>query len=583
MMTQGIQNFLNRRFGIFIHWGVYSTLGGRYQGKTMPFIGEWAQSCFRIPNREYEELAAAFNPVGFDASRWIASIAAAGAKYIVFTAKHHDGFAMYRSHVDSYNIADHSRFGRDPLCELADACQKHGIGLGIYYSQNLDWHDPDGRDPGDALGKNCNAMSWGNDWDYPDRKNKHFERYFRHKCLPQVRELLTNYGPVCEFWCDCEWGMTDFESLELRGLIHELQPNCVINSRIGNGRGDFESLGDNQNMHGASLVPVESPITLNDTWGYKFDDHNWKSAQHIAERLASLAGRNANLLLNIGPTGKGRFPLETVRILEDLAAWSLRHPGVIANTLPNPFPSEFPWGYCTRCGNQLNFFVRDWQNKLEIPGVTGEIIRASVPYEWRKVLTLLPGSRPNDPVLPVITVEFAAPPEIDRCLQLYGDEMALLPGSGRLILGDAETVCDERKHVTVAAQVRTGSSHMRYNLDGTVADWHNRSDRIVWELRVPSPGRYLVLLNTIQSGYDVPWAGGRTVEIVWEPTGETLTAKLENPKMLLSPCYASGVVILGEIELARGEGELSCRTVVFDRTPASFTMTLSCLTLQKIS
>lgn len=283
-----IEAFKRRRLGIFFHWGLYSMLGGRWKGVEMDYIGEWAQSYFRIPNAEYAELAARFNPVGFDAEEWIRRIADMGAKYIVFTTKHHDGFAMYHSRADSFNIVDATPFGRDPLRELADACGRHGVALGIYYSQNLDWHHPDGRDPGPDQPKNLFGMSWGNDWDYPDYGRKDFQRYFRQKCLPQVRELLTGYGPVCEFWCDCGFNMSEDESRELSDMIHGLQPGCVINSRISPDSRfrDFASLGDNQDMHGRSSEPVESPITLNDTWGFKHSDQNWKSPRLIAERMA---------------------------------------------------------------------------------------------------------------------------------------------------------------------------------------------------------------------------------------------------------------------------------------------------------
>lgn len=289
----------------------------------------------------------------------------------------------YHSRVDSFNIVDATPFGRDPLRELADACGRHGVALGIYYSQNLDWHHPDGRPPGPDQPKNPFGMSWGNDWDYPDYGRKDFQRYFRQKCLPQVRELLTGYGPVCEFWCDCGFNMSEDESRELSDMIHGLQPGCVINSRISPDSRfrDFASLGDNQDMHGRSSEPVESPITLNDTWGFKHSDQNWKSPRLIAERMAALADRDANLLLNIGPDGMGRFPDGTVKVLDELARWHRRHPGAIAGTTPNPFPQDFAWGSCTQSGKRLNFFIREPRESIVIHGLKGRIAAASCPCE----------------------------------------------------------------------------------------------------------------------------------------------------------------------------------------------------------
>ena len=376
-MSRSEELFRQRRFGIFLHWGLYALPGGRWKGETMDYIGEWLQSRFRIPNREYARLAEQFNPVRFNAEEWIQAIKAAGANYIVYTAKHHDGFAMYDSRVSDFNIVHATPFGRDPLKELAAACRRHDIALGIYYSHHLDWQEFDGGDPGPDHPKNLNGMSWGNDWDYPEYEKKKFDRYFESKALPQVTELLTEYGPVAELWCDCFLNISRKHSEKLRSLVKKLQPECLINSRIGNGCGDFESLGDNQVMNARADKPVESPVTLNDTWGFKYDDHNWKSPEAIAVRLASLAGRDANILLNIGPGPDGAFPMEAIKVLSGLARWHIENPDVIAGSAPNPFPQEFSWGYCTATGNQLNFFVRDWQPELRIEGIRNRVLSAS--------------------------------------------------------------------------------------------------------------------------------------------------------------------------------------------------------------
>lgn len=239
------QWFSEARFGMFIHWGLYSIPGGIWCGREMSYIGEWLQACFRIPNREYGALAARFNPERFDAEQWCRTARDAGMRYLVFSAKHHDGFAMYRSRVDSYNVADATPFGRDPLAELAAACPKYGLKLGIYYSQDLDWHHPDGGDPGPESPKN-HGMSWGNDWDYPAHRGKRFRRYFEGKAIPQLTELLTGYGPVGIMWFDCPLTISREESGRIVELVRKLQPDCLINTRIGHGFGDYGSYGDNQ-------------------------------------------------------------------------------------------------------------------------------------------------------------------------------------------------------------------------------------------------------------------------------------------------------------------------------------------------
>ena len=190
--------FKEAQYGMMVHWGLYALLGGEWQGKRMAnYIGEWAQQYFRIPLAEYSKLAAAFNPVFFDAEEWVKLAKDAGMKYVVFTSKHHDGFAMFKSEVSKYNVYDATPFKRDVVAELADACKEYGLKLGLYYSQDLDWEHPDGG--GYKLGKVwCdNAAYLTNNWDYPDDANKNYTKCFEEKIKPQVNEILTKYGDLC--------------------------------------------------------------------------------------------------------------------------------------------------------------------------------------------------------------------------------------------------------------------------------------------------------------------------------------------------------------------------------------------------
>ena len=274
--------FKQAKFGMMIHWGLYCLPAGEWKGKRMEDIGEWCQQYFRIPNEEYHKLAGIFNPILFDAEEWVKLAKDAGMEYIVFTAKHHEGFAMYHSKVSKFNIVDATPFGRDVLAELAEACRKHDMKLGLYYSQELDWSEPNGG--GYRKGKTwCGGKAyWTNNWDFPDDEHKNFAQCFEDKIKPQVTELLTEYGDLCLIWFDTPNVITPEQSDELYALVKKYQPNCLVNSRIGNGRGDYRSAGDNEipdDDKGAMLF--ETPATLNDTWGYKAFDNNWKDAKTV--------------------------------------------------------------------------------------------------------------------------------------------------------------------------------------------------------------------------------------------------------------------------------------------------------------
>jgi alpha-L-fucosidase len=307
------------KFGLMIHWGLYSLLGGEYRGKRMDEIAEWAQAFFRIPNAEYSQLAKAFNPLYFNAEEWVDIAISAGMKYIVFTSKHHEGFAMYKSDVSQYNIVDATPFGRDVTAELAEACYKKGIKFGLYYSQDQDWAHPHGG--GYTVGKTwCNGKGyWTNNWDFPDDEHKDYSICFEEKIKPQVKEILTKYGDLCLIWFDNPLTLSPKQTDELYAMVKKYQPNCLVNSRIGNGYGDYTSAGDNQIISNDTKGALfETPATLNDTWGFKYFDDNWKSAEKVISTKEHLNGLGANYLLNVGPDWLGRFPKPAIDILKEV-------------------------------------------------------------------------------------------------------------------------------------------------------------------------------------------------------------------------------------------------------------------------
>ena len=309
------QWFKEAKFGMMIHFGLYSLLAGEWKGQRMDMIAEWAQSCFRIPIREYEKLMQAFNPIYFDADEWCDLAAKAGMKYIVVTSKHHEGFALFDSKADDYNVM-HTPFGRDIIKELSVASRKRDLKFGLYYSQELDWHEEHGGGYTETAETN-QGKPWTNFWDFPNTK-KNFEICFRKKIIPQVTELLTHYGDIDLIWFDTPQDITKEQSVELYNLVKKYQPNCLINSRIGNGMGDYGSAGDNETGAESGGMLFEVPATMNDTWGYKAYDQNWKSAEEIIRIKRELNGKNINYLLNVGPDPLGRIPAPCADVLKEV-------------------------------------------------------------------------------------------------------------------------------------------------------------------------------------------------------------------------------------------------------------------------
>jgi len=346
------------RFGMFIHWGLYAIPAGQWQGDAIPGIGEWIMLRARIPVAEYEQLARDFNPVKFDADAWVALAKRGGQKYLTITSKHHDGFCMFDSKLTNYDIVDATPFGRDPLKELAQACQKYNIKLCFYYSQTQDWHHPNGD---------------GNDWDY-DESKKDFDGYIEEYVKPQVRELLTNYGPIGMIWFDTPKRITVEQSRQLVDLVHDVQPDCVVNGRIGNGLGDYGQSRDNVIPGGRVDFDWEVPATINDTWGFKSDDHNWKSVPDLIRKLVDVASKDGNYLLNVGPTAQGVIPQPSVERLEAMGRWLETNGEAIYGTRAGPVQGMDELR-TTRKGNTVYVHVFDWPTggQLHLPQSIGQV------------------------------------------------------------------------------------------------------------------------------------------------------------------------------------------------------------------
>lgn len=376
--------FDDAKFGLFVNWGLYSIPAGEWKGKKYPGIGEWIMHDARIHVKEYEQLAAQFNPSKFNAGEWVQLAVDAGMKYLVFDCKHHDGFALYRSAVSSYNCHDATPWRRDPMKELREACDRRGIRLCFYYSQATDWHEPNGAN---------------NTWDFPPNPQKDFDQYLREKSLPQVKELLANYGPIGLIWFDVPTLMTPERSKRVAELVRSIQPDALINSRLGpGGFHDYQSRGDNEIPHTVTPGAWETAATINDTWGYKKDDQNWKPAEDICFKLVDIVSKGGNYLLNVGPDGDGFIPQPSQDILRQVGAWLKVNGEAIYGAGHTPFGAELgtvdpnrkdergrptfnplkAWRCTTQPGKlYLHFF--EWPGgSFELPEIGGTVRKASL-------------------------------------------------------------------------------------------------------------------------------------------------------------------------------------------------------------
>jgi len=293
--------------------------------------------------------------------------AEAGMKYMVITSKHHDGFAMFDSSWDDYNIVKATPFRRDPLKELAEAAQKYGVRLGFYYSHEQDWYEPG---------------AYGNFWDFTkeQRSPEAFDAYLNGKVRHQVRELLTNYGPVAIIWFDTPHIITPEQSSSLRQFVRDLAPECLVNSRLGGEKDwDYESLGDNQPPYRRFIRPAEGIGTMNESWGYKPFDHGYRTPSEVLQVMARLAASNANFMLNVGPDGTGAFPPEARKILGEVGEFLKRNGEALYGThdLGLVYPDN-RWGYVTCKENRIYFWCFRNPGELRFYGVRNKIISVGI-------------------------------------------------------------------------------------------------------------------------------------------------------------------------------------------------------------
>jgi len=417
------------RFGMFIHWGVYSIPAGIWNGREIGGIGEWIMNRGKIPVRDYTEMAKQFNPVKYNPEAWVKMAKDAGMKYIVITSKHHDGFALFKSEASKWNVVDHTVYGKDLLKPLAEACEKHGIKLGFYYSQAQDWVNPGG-----SAARRLTKEGWPNPdsviidaytkehnghWD-PAQETRSFKDYIDEVAVPQVRELLTNYGKVAVLWWDTPTGMTDEAAVKLQSLL-TLQPEIITNDRLKrpNFPGDHKTPEQRiPNLADLDGTDWETCMTMNGTWGYKSYDHNYKTPKTLIRNLLDIASKGGNFLLNVGPTAEGEFPPESIEILKEIGKWMKVNGEAVYGTKASPW-GIFDWGRCTvkENGNNsiLYLSVFDWpaERVITIDNFNNRIssirlLASGTPVKYStgngRLIIYLPETAP-DPAATVIKAE----------------------------------------------------------------------------------------------------------------------------------------------------------------------------------
>ena len=377
------EEFADDRFGIFIHWGVYSMFAQ----------GEWYMQNAGLDRDEYAKVADAFYPHRFNAEEWVSAIKASGAKYICFTTRHHDSFSMWDTAESEYNIVDATPFGRDVLREIADECQKQGIALHLYYS-HADWSRDDyprGRTAKGVTGRDESKINWDNYYDFMNR---------------QITELLTNYGPIRAIWFDGWWDHDEdatpfnWELDEQYAMVHALQPGCLVANNHhqvpfeGEDIQIFERDLPGENTHGLSgqdisRLPLETCQTMNGMWGYKVIDQNYKSTETLIRYLVSAAGKGANLLLNVGPQPNGELPEVAVQRMREMGEWLAQYGETIYGTDAGDIAQK-EWGCTTRKDDRLFVHIFELEDgalylPLDCKVVDAKVFASGEPVKFKKV------------------------------------------------------------------------------------------------------------------------------------------------------------------------------------------------------
>ena len=514
------------RFGLFIHWGLYAVPAGQWNGQTDH--AEWIRTTAQIPVGQYEKFVDQFNPVKFNADQWVKYAKDAGMKYIVITSKHHDGFCMFDSKYTDFDIMS-TPFKRDPLKELAAACKKEGIKLCFYHSI-MDWHHPD------YLPRR--------DWE-KDRPadGADYNRYIKYM-KGQLKELLTNYGKIGVLWFDGEWEQTwtPDKGRDLYNYVRSLQPDILVNNRVGAGRNGLEGFTENGEFGGDFGTPEqqipatglpnidwETCMTMNDHWGYNSLDKNFKSSKDLLQMLVDIVSKGGNYLLNIGPTSEGLFPGESIERLREIGNWMHTNGESIYGTSASPF-TKLDWGRCTKIetknGTRLYLHVFNWPagGKLTVPGIFNQPSVAflladanrnplNIVRQYENLIITIP-STPPDKINSVVVLDLNGiadvnnPPLIESLNDIFLDK------------------------INVSVKSERTNAEIRYTLDGSEPGVNSQLVKGPVELTATS----VVSAKCFRDGKQVSGTAHKLITKV-EPR---VSQKIENPKPGLKYKYFEG-------------------------------------------
>jgi alpha-L-fucosidase len=480
------------KFGMFIHWGLYAVPAGTYDGKRIGGIGEWIMHDGRIPVATYAKYAQQFNPAKFNADEWVGIAKASGMKYMVITSKHHDGFCMFHSKVDGYNIYDATPFKRDPVQELTDAAPKQGIKFGVYYSQAQDWHHPGGG-------------AYGGHWD--PAQDGDYDKYLADKSIPQVKELLDTYNPAV-LWFDTSIGMSKERTQQFLDVL-KTRPNLIYNNRLGNGvPGDTETPEQTIPAAGFPGRDWETCMTINDTWGYKSYDTNFKSTETLLRNLIDIVSKGGNYLLNVGPTDEGLIPQGEVDRLKEVGTWLAANGDAIYGTTGSPFKKQLAWGRCTQKPGKLYLSVFNWpkDGSLTVP-VSNKVTKAYLLVHPDQALTVQSG---DDGAY--VTVPSEAPTAIASVVVLEID------GAAVAITAPIKQAADGTLKLEPGDADISGST---LRVEGGVPNlgwWTEAGDFPHWQASIDKPGTF-----TPEFNYAVPADGS---EVVLSAGDESVSLKL---------------------------------------------------------
>ncbi|MCX8108325.1 MAG: alpha-L-fucosidase, partial [Verrucomicrobiae bacterium] len=481
--------FEEARFGLFIHWGVYAVPAGEWEGKT--HYGEWFMEETRMPVSKYEQFANKFNPTKFNAREWVRMAKDAGMRYIVITSKHHDGFCLWDSELTDWDIG-RTPFKRDPLKELSEACREAGLRLCFYYSI-MDWHHPD----------------WGTRrrWHDTATGEPNMDRYISYM-KGQLKELITRYGPLGILWFDGEWESpwTHERGVDLYNYVRGLQPDIIINNRVGKGRAGMQGMDKGQGVGDYGTPEQEIPatgfgpgvywescMTMNDHWGYNKHDQNWKSTKTLVRNLVDCASKGGNYLLNVGPTAEGLFPDASVLRLAEIGKWMRVNSESIYGTKASPF-RRLPWGRCTRKPDGdhtlLYLHVFDWPSdgSLVVPGLKNEVVTAwllSDPGQKSLKVTKTEDGK-------AVSVPSNAPDEIDSVVVLR------IRGEPEVVAVPITQGPDGIVRLNADEAILHGHT-LRYESDASkrcIGYWTDPNEWAEWEFRLSAPSRFSVYLET---------------------------------------------------------------------------------------